>query len=124
MMGLEKHGDKYIFQSGKYEGVSLGNVLNQYEGRGWLIDYALYSGFKLVSEADAAIIEKELARFYINDARQVLAECRCCGAAVPHNRDGCVTCQLAKLEGAVEDDGIEVIRRPGVYMPVPCEGRK
>ena len=100
MMSLEKRDDgKQYFLSGKYEGVSLDEVLSQLDGRGWIINHVLYSGFKLFSDADAVIIERALNRRYINSQPSVLAECLVCGEAVPHNHHGCVLCQLAALEG-------------------------
>ena len=100
MMGLKKVGDEYFFQSGKYEGKSLGVVLDDYDGRGWVIHYALYSGFRKLSDEDTAIVQRELERWYINNGRTALAECKVCGEAVPHNFNGCVACQLAELEVA------------------------
>jgi len=93
-MGLKKTDNGYIFQSGPYTDKSLDEVLEDWGGRGWLLSYAVCA----YSREDSAIIQRELKRWYINDQRSVLAECKVCGDGIPHNAGGCVLCQSAELE--------------------------
>ncbi len=81
-----------IFNGGCYGGQTLKEVVNDYGGRGWLIEYAMCA----LSVEDVGIIKTALDDYY-EAANAFVAWCPLCECSTRHIAAlGCLDCQEAE----------------------------